>query len=271
MAILPMCLIIFDWHEQNKELTLLANRDEFFDRPAHPIDYWSSHPSIFGGRDLSAGGTWLSVTKTGRLAAVTNYREMPSTTGDVSRGEIPVSFLNSVASSRDFAHQLAQKHSAYSGFNALFFDGDTLTYHGNKSDQTPRILNSGVYGLSNHLLDTPWPKLVKAKQGYIEIRESETLSAQARDLAWLALMRDLEQAKDEDLPETGIGAQWEKFLSSIFIRSQAYGTRATSLVSITRERITFTEQSFAAPNDAEPNSGEATRSIRSETIIRDIG
>jgi uncharacterized protein with NRDE domain len=261
-----MCLIIFDWQEHTKELTLLANRDEFFSRPASAIDYWSSHPEIFGGRDLSAGGTWLAVSKAGRLAAVTNYREVPAPNGNISRGEIPVAFLSSEHSAASYAQRLAQEHTAYSGFNALLFDGETLVYSSNKN-QEPIILSSGVYGVSNQLLNTPWPKLLKAKQGYLEIREQAALSAQARENAWLNLMCDRQQAREEDLPDTGIGTEGEKFLSSIFIRSQAYGTRATSLVSMRPDKIRFIERSFSTPEDSNAEH-KVEGSTRHETIRR---
>lgn len=226
-----MCLIVFRWQPDNLEpLTLLSNRDEFYHRPSTPAHFWSDSPNIYGGRDDEKGGTWLAVSQDRKLSAVTNYRE-PNPPSDVrSRGEIVSSFLTSNTSAQGFAETLLSQHLDYPGFNALFFDGKSLVYSSNRLPEGYRVLEQGIYGLSNHLLDSPWPKLQRAKNGFSQIVSHENYE---RGELW-SLMENPVQAAKEELPDTGVGAELEKMLSPIFIQSSQYGTRTTSLVKLNK-------------------------------------
>ena len=223
-----MCLIVFRWQPNSPEpLTLLSNRDEFYERPSRAAHFWDDQPHIYGGRDDEKGGTWLAVSQDGKLSAVTNYRE-PNPPSDVrSRGEIVSNFLTSKSSAPNFAEALSDRHHDYPGFNALFFDGKALVYSSNRLPERYRVLTEGIYGLSNHLLDSPWPKLQRAKAGFSQIVSHGTYAS--GDL-W-TLMQSTQQAAEAELPDTGVGVVLEKMLSPIFIQSPQYGTRTTSLIT----------------------------------------
>lgn len=244
-----MCLIIFDWQaESEQQLVLLGNRDEFYQRPSQPAHRWQDIDNIIAGRDLEAGGTWLGFSSGKRFCTVTNYREVPSPSGTHSRGEIPVNFLNSDISAENYARALTQQAGAYTGFNALLFDGEALFYASNRANQPFRRLQSGVYGLSNALLDSPWPKLTRAKFLFKQAQTDLKTDA-LHDKALLDCMLDQRQPLDTELPETGIGLAGERLLSTIFINSEHYGTRTTSLVRKNSEGIQLTERNFKTSSD----------------------
>lgn len=255
-----MCLIVFRWQANSTQpLQLLSNRDEFYQRPSRAAGYWSDEPHIYGGRDLEQGGTWLAVSTRERLAAVTNFREpqtsASSTTSPLkSRGHIVKEFLTSPLSAQQFAQNLGAAGQDYPGFNALFFDGDALIYHSNRDQQSFQKLPSGIYGLSNHLLDTPWPKVTKIKSRFTQVLSREPiLGKQTSDKQIMDLMRDTERAPDSDLPDTGIAQEWESLLSSIFIESPQYGTRTTSWVTLEKGLgFRFNEQNHKA--ETQPSS-----------------
>jgi len=230
-----MCLIIFDWQPDEKRvLTLASNRDEFYARPSQDAHFWADHPHIFGGRDLKMNGTWLAVSNNLRLAAVTNYRSPDRTQYSRSRGEIPSQFLNSSLSALEYAKQLSE--FSYAGYNALLYDGQQLIYcHNQASDENNNIqvLTAGHYGLSNHFLDTPWPKvqLTKLALGKTNaLTEKEEISE-----VLLTALQNKTEFNDEELPDTGIGLELERLLSSPFIVSPSYGTRTSSVVMIEKE------------------------------------
>ena len=230
-----MCLIIFDWAADNdKPLKLLSNRDEFHARPSQSAHIWADEPHIYGGRDLEKKGTWLAVSSTGRMACVTNYRENDNTPKPRSRGEIPRQFLSSRLSAQDFAYSLREKYEEFPGFNALLFDGNQLSYSSNRSPNDPVSLAPGTYGISNHLLDTPWPKLTRAKNAF---KAAVDLSSR-RDSndSLFEVMFDQTRANKAELPKTGISEEVEMMLSAVFIRSPAYGTRTTTWVELCKEK-----------------------------------
>ncbi len=239
-----MCLIILDWQPDSPQPLLLAsNRDEFYQRPSATASYWQDAPDIFGGRDLQMGGTWLAVSKQGKLAAVTNYRRPDDQSYPRSRGEIPSQFLMGDLSARHFADFLFKQQQEFAGFNALFFDGEELIYCSNRSDQLPRVLKPGRYGLSNHLLDTPWPKVEKAKAVLDHLNED--VSDEDLEHTLIQAMNDRTQAATAELPDTGVGEALEKLLSAVFIQAPGYGTRASSVVRVTTDsHIYFVEQSY---------------------------
>jgi uncharacterized protein with NRDE domain len=229
-----MCLIVFNWQPDTKKmLTLASNRDEFYARPSKAAHYWDDQPTIFGGRDLKMNGTWLAVSRNMRFAAVTNYRSPNNNTHRRSRGEIPSNFLSSNASAIHFSQQIQREE--YAGFNALLFDGKSLAYcHNQKNDlgvyENAINLPAGKYGLSNHLLNTPWPKVQRTKKS-LAIIEHTIYNPEITQHLLTALQNE-ETAVDDELPDTGVGLKLERLLSPVFITSPSYGTRTSTIVII---------------------------------------
>ena len=226
-----MCLILIAWQGHAKHRCVIAaNRDELHSRPTAAAQWWPSQPPILAGRDLSAGGTWLGMTRSGRFAALTNYRGAPRRDDAPSRGTLVTSILMSADSVARTLEYLRGVGADYSGFNVLFSDGDRLAvYESMRGDG--RELGPGIYGLSNDLLDTPWPKVQTAKS-----RLSQALSNMETTDAVLALLRDDAVAPDDQLPRTGVSLQWERLLSSAFVRAPDYGTRCSTVVRIDERR-----------------------------------
>ncbi len=235
-----MCLIVVGWRvHPDYPLVVAANRDEFHARPSALAAYWPDAPRVIGGRDLEAGGTWLALTVDGRFAAVTNVREPHMGKGAVSRGELTRNFLMGRQSAAEYAKAI--DGARYSGFNLLLSDGETLTYCSNR-DGEPRPLAPGIYGLSNHLLDTPWPKLVKARQAF-----SGAVHQLPDEQAFFELLAERDVVPDRDLPNTGVPLSWERLLSAVFVQSETYGTRCSTLAWIDKQGgVRLHERSFAA-------------------------
>ena len=248
-----MCLIIFRWQPDHPNLlTLLSNRDEFYARDSLEAHYWNDRTDIYGGRDQEKHGTWLAVSRQGRLACVTNYREPNPPSQVRSRGEIPLAFLDQQRPADVFALELSQRHEEYPGFNALFFDGEQLVYSSNRSAEKPQTLDAGIYGVSNHLLNTPWPKVTRAKQSFTECLADFPNPNPLRSDKLLSIMQSKSLAEDHELPDTGVPYEFEKLLSAIFIESPSYGTRTTTLVEVTgRNHMEITEQNFSYGEDAQ--------------------
>ncbi|PIQ62549.1 MAG: hypothetical protein COV99_06250, partial [Bacteroidetes bacterium CG12_big_fil_rev_8_21_14_0_65_60_17] len=207
-----MCLILFSYrvHEEH-ELLLLANRDEFHDRPALQADFWGDAPDVLGGRDLRSGGSWLGVTTGGRVAAVTNVREPGRSVPDArSRGFLVQSFLESREPALDAATRILDQGQMYNGFNLLLYDTEHLVYVSNRIPDPPRIVTPGTYGLSNAALDTPWPKVTRGKEAL-----DRTLASGRVDVhTLLPILEDTTRAADHELPSTGVPREWERTLSS---------------------------------------------------------
>ena len=236
-----MCLILIAWRgDANYPCVVAANRDELHSRPAAPAHWWQSRPPILAGRDLSAGGTWLGMTRTGRFAALTNYRDPEQRReGTPSRGTLVASILMSNDSLEQTLEHLRSVSADYNGFSVLFSDGERLAVY-ESARGSGRILGPGIYGLSNHLLDTPWPKVQTAKS-----RLSRALADLDSTDAVLALLRDEAPAPDEQLPRTGMSLEWERLLSSAFVRAPDYGTRCSTIIRIDhRGRAYFDEWSW---------------------------
>jgi uncharacterized protein with NRDE domain len=234
-----MCLIAFAWQPRPPfKLVVAANRDEFYERPTAAAHFWEDAPQLLAGRDLSAGGSWLGVTRDGRFAAVTNYREPGKLRADArSRGELVTEFLRAREPPGDYLRTHAGLGDRYNGFNLLVGDGHGLYYWSNRAG-APRRLSPGLYGLSNHQLDTPWPKVQRAKEG-LRLWLAEGGSCLG-DLA--RVLADSEPAPDHLLPATGLGLEWERLLSAMLIASESYGTRCTTVVTWRQDgRIDFLE------------------------------
>ena len=238
-----MCLIAVAWKTHaDFALALAANRDEFHDRPAAPAGWWNGKQEIFGGRDLTHGGSWLAVSRHGRLAAITNIRRMvPPDPNAPSRGGLVREFVQSSLSAVQYAEEIAERATGYSGFNLLLYDGNELVFCHNFDGFEARRLEPGIHVVSNATLDTPWPKsqrLRRAMQAFVNQRVA------SRNLLFSALA-DAEEAKDEELQNTGVGIEMERFLSPPFIRGDRYGTRASTVVTITTEGLVeFAEHRF---------------------------
>lgn len=243
-----MCLIAlaYEAHPRHR-LVVAANRDEFYARPTAPAAWWVDEPALLAGRDLREGGTWMGVTRTGRFAAVTNYREAaPPRSEAPSRGALVADFLRGSADARSYAEELSARAGAFNGFNLLVADAAGLFYLSNRTDGVRR-LEPGVYGLSNALLDTPWPKVVRARSAMQAALSSGDGDGWESGL-W-EMLADRVIAADAHLPETGVGADRERLLSPPFISSDVYGTRASTVLTIGRGGdVRFVERS-AGPGD----------------------
>jgi uncharacterized protein with NRDE domain len=247
-----MCLILVVWRKHPQYPCLIAaNRDEFHNRAAEPAHWWHDRPQILAGRDLVAGGTWLGITRTGRFAALTNYRSLQQKRADApSRGGLVTDALGSQGSAEDELTGLHRMGPAYNGFNLIFSYAQQLAVH----ESVPgvgRVLAPGIYGLSNHVLDTPWPKVERAKA-----RLHALLDQSIDPSSVLEFLRDDRPARDEDLPGTGMSLEWERLLSSAFIRGSDYGTRCSTVIRIDqRGKVYFDEWTWDA---AGSDSGRAS-------------
>jgi uncharacterized protein with NRDE domain len=223
-----MCLIVLAWQARaDLPLAVAANRDEWRDRPAEPAHWWPDHPEILAGRDLQAGGTWMGITRKGRFAAVTNFRDPAERrTTAKSRGGLVTEFLLGSDSPARFLSNLAARSLDYNGFNLILGDGATLFYFGSR-EGVPRAIEPGVHGLSNHMLDEPWPKVVRGKQAM-----NAALAAKDPSPALFDMLADGSGASDDALPNTGVGIEWERRLSSALITGADYGTRASTVLTV---------------------------------------
>ena len=243
-----MCLIVVGWRvDPDFPLVVAANRDEFHARSTAVANFWADAPEVIAGRDLEAGGTWLGITRGGRFAAVTNVREPGAAKGLHSRGRLTQAFLEGRQSAAD--HVGLIKMGDYSGFNLLVGDGQSLWYCSNRGTK-PLELAPGVYGLSNHLLDSPWPKLLTARQ-----RFSQALTHLPDREPLFGILADDEIVPDSELPDSGIPLDWERRLSAIFVRAEGYGTRASTVVVQAADgSINFEERSFGPGGAATQSS-----------------
>ncbi|GFO54582.1 hypothetical protein GMSM_15890 [Geomonas sp. Red276] len=222
-------------------LVIAANRDEFYDRPTARASLWQDAPGLFGGRDLLHGGTWLGVTDTGRIAALTNYRQPHVHPPDApTRGKLVSDFLAGDKGAERYLQALRGAGVPYCGFNLVVGEACGLYHYSNKSDLvTP--LTSGIFGISNHLLDTPWPKVERGKAGLGRVLAGEDPSVEEL----FAVLADRTKAPDEELPDTGVGLEWERLLSPIFIESERYGTRCSTVIMVDMDgQAVFVERSF---------------------------
>lgn len=237
-----MCLIALAWRaDPDYPLIVAANRDEFRARAVAPVDWWPDG-GILAGRDLEAGGTWMGVSHAGRFAAVTNLRQRGAHRAAArSRGLLVTDFLRSAAPVADFLAELAAHAADYSGFNLVVFDGAELGYLGSQ-DGAGRAITPGVHGLANAALDEPWPKVERARAGM-----AAALGAPTPDAALFGVLADPAPAPDAALPDTGVGVELERRLSAPLITGPDYGTRASTVLTLSRRgAITYEERSLDA-------------------------
>jgi len=238
-----MCLILLSFStDADDSLIVAANRDEYYDRPTGPLAFWREAPHVLAGRDIRGGGTWLGVTCKGRIAALTNFRDPSAIRGDApSRGLLVSNFLEGTDSPQNYLKRIRTTAHQYNPFNLLVGDRSVLYYYSNRTDEIQQ-LNTGLYGLSNHLLDTPWPKVQKGKESLeILIKSKKRVSPEAL----FGILTDQSFPPEKHLPDTGVGPEWERLLSPVFITSRTYGTRsATVLIFNKSGRLTVAERPF---------------------------
>ncbi len=241
-----MCLILFAVAAHaDYPLVIAANRDEYYARPARPLQPWPEAPQLFAGKDLEAGGTWLGITRSGRFAAITNVREgAPREPWQRSRGELTHDFLLGSGSADEFAEFAHTQGENYAGFNLLVGDlsrgiHNGLYYCSNRG-VSPQRIAAGIYGLSNDRLDTPWPKVETGKRALREL-----LTRSPTPAALLDILSDRTQPPDSALPTTNLGVELERVYASRFITSPLYGTRAsTALLLDNHGHVHIWEQNF---------------------------
>lgn len=237
-----MCLCLFALNEHDEyPFILLANRDEFRNRPSAKADFWNDHSNVLGGRDLKEMGTWLGVTQEGRIAFLTNHRNMDSVKKEApTRGKLVSEYLTSNESPDNYVNSI-ENPKAYNGFNLMVGTPEALTYFSNVAHSSITV-TKGIHGLSNALLDTSWPKVDSGKE-----QLTEAISDNKVDLDNLfEILSDPKEAQDKNLPETGIGLEWERKLSSRFINMPTYGTVCSTVILVNRKReLIFEERTFS--------------------------
>jgi uncharacterized protein with NRDE domain len=239
-----MCLILLAWHAHPVyPLVFAGNRDERYERPTAAADFWKDEPEIFGGRDLELGGTWLGIHRSGRFAAITNYRDGPAKKpAPRSRGELTANFLRGKDGPAAYTNRVATADGClYGGYTLLAGDRERLYGLSNRRggvEELPR----GVHGLSNHLLNTPWPKIVRGKRRVEALLGAGEAELQAGLFEALA---DRNPATEAELPDTGVGAARERELSPAFIAAEHYGTRASTVLLVGKDgSVVFVERRF---------------------------
>ncbi|CAN7347701.1 NRDE family protein [Trinickia sp. LjRoot230] len=247
-----MCLIVFDWQPAATHgplFTLAANRDEYFARATEPLGWWHNAPGLLAGRDLMGGGTWLGLSRDGRFAAVTNYRAPHDVRADApTRGTLVAGYLTGTPiAPLAYLRSVAERADGYNGFNLLVGDfvRRELAWYCNRGGMAPALLPAGAHGISNAVLDTPWPKLAR-KRAELSAFAART-AAPASLAALIELMRDTQRASDDALPSTGLSIERERALSAAFIELPDYGTRGTTALRVSTEgaglRVDIVERS----------------------------
>jgi uncharacterized protein with NRDE domain len=254
-----MC-ILFIAVNQHPEYPLIiaANRDEFHQRPTLVSDFWPSYPNLLAGKDETAGGTWMGINKAGRIAALTNIRAPGKDRENArSRGELAINYLTHNVSSDDYMQTLMQSHLDYNGYNLLFGELTALKVY-NSFDNSEYDLKDGVYGLSNASLNSPWPKLDAGRSALANYCQHADILSQEH---LFDLLKNMTPAADKALPKTGIPIEWERKLSSIFIQSNDYGTRSSTLLLVDKQnKVSWEERSFNA-------QAEVTATMHHEFVI----
>lgn len=260
--------MLFAWRAHPEYALIFAgNRDEAYARPSTAAAFWGDEPDIFGGRDLEKGGSWLGLSRSGRIATVTNYRDGFSRGADAprSRGELVASYLRSTEPPKRYLRHVTPAANQYRDFCLVVGDLEQLCFYSNRG-RGPEEIAPGVHGLSNHLLDTPWPKVRHGRErlhALLERTESELVSGLFEILA------DRTRAPDAELPDTGVGVERERELSPCFIADGRYGTRASTVLLITRNgEVLFIERNFG-PRGAPLDETEHRFSIKSPAPIQE--
>lgn len=238
-----MCTIIFSWkNHKDYDLVLASNRDEFYNRPTAPAHFWDADKSIFAGRDLTARGTWIGINKNKRFAALTNYRDLDKINPKApSRGQLASDFISGSISPEKYLTQLKNENKKYNPFNLLVGDQNELWYY-NNINNTIQALKPGLYGLSNGLLDDPWPKVIDGKKSFKKILNDPILNSSEM----LSVLENKQTASDDTLPATGVPYETEKALSALFITiNDNYGTRSSTVILSKNDQTTYLEKTHS--------------------------
>lgn len=237
-----MCLIFLSI-DQHPEYSLIiaGNRDEFHSRRTASARFWEDAPELLGGRDLEAGGTWLGITRSGRVSLITNYRDLRNLKAAApSRGHLVSDFLTGSSATPDYLAKIKTKGSEYNGFNLVTGTTNELWYYSNYAEDIRKV-SPGLHGLSNHLLDTPWPKVVRGEELIEPILLQKTLDP----IQLHEMLYDERRAPDAQLPDTGVGLERERMLSSMFIKSPNYGSRCSTVILVQRNgHVHFSERVY---------------------------
>ena len=242
-----MCTTLLSLFNHKKfPIIIASNRDEFYDRPTKNLNFWKDHPNIIGGIDEKYLGTWLGISKNGKIGLLTNYRDPKNHRSKAkSRGILLRKFLTENISNNDFIDLLKKDKDQYNGYNIIFGNVNEFFYYSNKSNNC-KPLNSGIFGLSNALLDAGWPKVKLGKD-----RLSKSTQKDIPDIdSIMNILKDTTVAQDDDLPDTGIGIEHERLLSPMFIKSPLYGTRSSIVIMVNYKlNVTILEDVFDNNNN----------------------
>lgn len=249
-----MCIISLHVNDHpTYKLIVAANRDEFYNRPTKAANFWEEEPNLLAGQDLKAFGTWLGITKSGRFAALTNYRDIASEQADrKSRGDIVKNFLLEDVQAEAYLSQLRENRFDYNGYNVIVGETvDQLYYYGNRQEDIIKI-EPGTHTVSNHLINTPWPKVKNARSmlnDYVSAHAAIDVEVLFDQLA------SVDKAADDQLPDTGVGIDLERDLSPIFIQTDNYGTRASTVILVSHDNeVSFIERTFNSGNFKKENA-----------------
>ena len=258
-----MCLILFASRAHSRyPLIVAANRDESYSRPSAAAGFWDEHPHVYGGRDRERGGTWLSISRTGRFAAITNYRQGAGRRdAERSRGELTRGFLTGSETPSEYLRRVEARSGDYNGYSLIVGSAQELWFQSNRGAHAQRV-TAGVHGLSNHLLDEPWPKVLRGVAELTALLDAgeDTLSNRLMDL-----LADRGPAPDHLLPSTGIALDRERALSASFIEGEAYGTRASTVVLVAADGETLFRERTYGPRGT--LLGETTGRFTIETEV----
>lgn len=238
-----MCVLFIAWRAHPRyRLIVAGNRDERYARPTAVLARWAERADVVGGRDLVAGGSWLAANSSGRFSAVTNFREVPFSSGPRSRGMLVSEFVCGEESPAVFTSRLSLTAHEYAGTNVFVADADSL-WHGSNRGNVASAMTPGLYGLSNGMLADDWPKMRRGRAGLASVISASENAVDEQAL--FALLADRTQSADHELPDTGVGRELERTLSPIFITGQEYGTRASTVLLIERTgRVRMLEKSW---------------------------
>ncbi|MFW6157464.1 MAG: NRDE family protein [Balneolaceae bacterium] len=237
-----MCLIAFAYKTHPVyELVFAANRDEFYSRPTRPAKFWGTDPDMLAGKDLEAGGTWMGINTLGEFAAVTNFRDMSNVMNNVpTRGKLVTEYLIRPENTETYLQQIHKDAGRYNGFNLLAGTVDRLWYYSNAKRNITAV-DPGIHGLSNHLLNTSWVKVERARQALATELKKEMITGEEL----FELLKDDRPAPDDALPDTGLTFEIEKAVSPVFIKTEKYGTRCSTILLIDKQgHVTFEERCY---------------------------
>jgi uncharacterized protein with NRDE domain len=231
-----MCLIFISLQEHpNYKLIVAGNRDEFYNRKTATANYWTDYPQVLAGRDLEAGGTWLGITKSGKISMLTNYRDPANINpAEPSRGHLVSDYLTSDITGQSYMQAIEKNGKKYNGFNLILGNTEELFYYSNYGDGVIK-LSPGFYGISNHLLESPWPKVLIGKQKIAPALRQNSVDAEQL----FEILYDDHVADDDKLPNTGLPLERERALSSMFIKTPNYGSRCSTVVLVNRSNEVF--------------------------------